>query len=76
MLYTAFARVSRPWWLSSADMRAKVVRGGLQKGGGFPINFCIFERGWLKQNSVKVPYMGGGLQERIRYSYAISCGYV
>ena len=64
-------------------MCAKVVGGGLQeKGGGFPIYFFIFERGWLKQNSVKVDaegatykkrgwgglQEGGGLQERIRYA--------
>ena len=47
--------------------------GGLQEGGGFPIYFYIFERGWLKQNSVKVHVYGvglqegGGLQEQIQY---------
>ena len=35
-------------------MCAKVVGGGFQEGGGFPIAFFIFERGWLKRNSVKV----------------------
>ena len=43
-----------------ADMCAKVVGGGLQEDGGFPIYLVIFERGWLKQNSVKV-YGGGWL---------------
>ena len=42
-----------------------------KKGGGFPMYFFIFGRGWLKLNSVKVYggglEEGGGLQERIRY---------
>ena len=44
-------------------MCAKVVGGGLQEVGGFPIYFFIFERGRLKQNSVKV-YGGGWLTRR------------
>ena len=59
---TVLALVSRPGGL--ADMCAQVV------GSGFPINFFIFERGWLIHNSVKVYrgglQEGGGLQERIR----------
>ena len=46
MLYaTVFALVSRSAQGGLADMCAKVVGGGLQEGGGFPIYFFIFERG-------------------------------
>ena len=48
-----------------ADMCAKVVGGGLQEGRWLSYISLIFERGWLKQNSVQVNE--GGLHEGIRH---------
>ena len=42
-----------------------MVGGGLHEGGGSTIYSYIFERGWLKGNSVQ--RNGGGLHERVRY---------
>ena len=49
-------------------MCAKVIGGGLQEGGGFPIYFFIFQKGGgLNKIMSKYMYMGGGIQEGAAY---------
>ena len=50
--------------------------GGLQEGGGFPIYFYMymFERGWLKRNSVKeygVAYKKGAYKSEYGMHYNV-----
>ena len=50
-------------------MYAKVVGGDLHEGGGSTIYSFIFERGWLKGNSVQ-RHGGGLLEEGGRFTRA------
>ena len=49
-----------------AGKYAKVVGGGLHKGGDSTIHCFIFEKWWLKGNSVQ--RHGGGLHEGAAYT--------